>query len=98
MRPPNTNKETGIPRDGRTTLHLHATLRANSAPRVWKGATEEGARRGTLKNLLKKGGARVQRTGSVDLRDPACSLVGAGAQKPENIRRWDLDCVMATQR
>ena len=35
---------------------------------------------------------------SVDLRDPACSLVGAGAQKPENIRRWDLDCVMATQR
>ena len=98
MRPPNTKKETGIPRDGRTTLHLHATLRANSAPRVWKGATEEDARRGTLKNLLKKGGARVQRTGSVDLRDPACSLVGAGAQKPENIRRWDLDCVMATQR
>ena len=95
MRPPNTNKETGIPCDGRTTLHLHATLRANSAPRVWKGATEEGARWGTLKNLLKKGGARVQRTGSVDLCDPACSLVGAGAQKPENIRRWDRE---ATRR
>jgi hypothetical protein len=53
--PPNTNKETGIPRDGRTTCTglwpQYATLRAKSAPRVWKGATEEGARWSTLKSL-----------------------------------------------
>ena len=87
-RPPNTNKETGIPRDGRTTC-----ITRDSRKRVWKGATEEGARWGTLKSL--HWGSGVQRTGSVDLRDPACSLVGAGAQKPENIRRWDRE---ATRR
>ena len=38
-------RATGAPRV------LHATLRAKSAPRVWKGATEEGARWGTLKSL-----------------------------------------------
>jgi hypothetical protein len=38
-------RATGAPRV------LHATLRAKSAPRVWKGATEEGARWSTLKSL-----------------------------------------------
>lgn len=57
---------------------------------MWKGATEEGARWGTLKNL---------HWGVLGFKEPAllicvtlpAYLVGAGAQKPENIRRWDRE-------
>ena len=41
LRPPNANKETGIPATG---APINDSLR-----RVWKGATEEGARWSTLK-------------------------------------------------
>jgi len=58
--PPNTKKETGIPRDGRTTCIL-----MRLSKRVWKGATEEGARWSTLKSLHR--GSRDRRISSVEL-------------------------------
>jgi hypothetical protein len=60
-RPPNTKKETcAFPATDAPRVFTRDLEHLFSKGGVWKGATEESARRGTLKFLPTEGGSRMQ--------------------------------------